>query len=249
MRARREALNLTQAQVAAAVSDARSCIANMERGVRPPYEAEDRLRGLAAVLQNDADELIRLAEENRGSYVLPGAGPGVTNAHRKLSVTLEQGWGSFPEAVLGRAMRAVHQAEAVSPARDSEPSPLGAWILETRQEKNVLQSTLAQAMGIARSYVSMVETGAKGASFGDDAVAAVAKLLGAKPTHVQDLVRRSRQFYKLDTQLGAPDEVSLSHRQLAAALAARWHTLPGAVLDEVHDALADARLEPGWVSP
>ena len=240
VRSRREALEMTQDDLGRLVHDARTSIANVERGGRPPYEAPDRLRALAAALQTEPEPLIRLAEECRAEYSLPGSGPGVTNAHRELALVLEAGWGRFPDATLHAARNLIDKTAPVEPGRDSEPSPFGAWLLETRLAKSVSQADLGRAMGIARSYVSMVENGAKGASFPDEALVATAELLGADADEVRALVSRSRQFYKLDSRLGTPDEVSEDHRKLAAAVLARWHTLPAETLDELR-AMLEAR--------
>lgn len=238
VRARREALGMTQQDVGTLVNDARASIANVELGGRPPYEAHDRLRALAAALQTEPEALIRLAETCRADYSLPGSGPGVTTAHRELALVLEAGWGSFPDAVLDEARGLVDKAKPVEPSTSSEPSPFGAWLLRTRLTKNVAQSGVAKAMGIARSYVSMVENGEKGASFPDEAVIATAELLGADPDEVRALVALSRQFYKLDSRLGEPGEVSAAHRQFAAAVVSRWHTMPAKTLAKLRTMLA-----------
>jgi transcriptional regulator with XRE-family HTH domain len=238
VRQRREALDLTQDAVALLVDDARPSIANIERAGRPPYERHDRIRSLAIALQTDPEALIRLAEECRAAYSLPGSGPGVTNRHRELALVLETRWGTLPDDALLEAMGIVDATEPVEPRRDSEPSPFGAWLLQTRLAKNVSQLDLGRAMGIARSYVSMVENGSKGASFPDEKLVAVATVLDAAPDDVRTLVAQSRQFYKLDNRLGEPDEVSVAHRKLASALVCRWLTLPAKTMDELRGMLA-----------
>jgi transcriptional regulator with XRE-family HTH domain len=239
VRARREELGITQDAVGTAVLDARASIANIERGGRPPYEDPARIRVLAAVLQTDADALVKLAAENRADYVLSGAGPGVTNAHRELALLLEQGWGRFGDATLARALVVVEKAPPIDPSKESSPSPFGKWLLATRLAKDLSQSALAK-VGLARSYLSMVETGEKGASFPDEKFVAIVAMLGGDLMEVRALVARSRQFYKVESRIGEPDEVSLPHRRLAAALVARWHTLPGKTLAKVRAELAVA---------
>ena len=239
MAARREELGMTQEELGVWVEDARPSIANMERGGRTPYEDVDRLRALARALQVNEEALIQLAEENRDTYSLPGSGPGVTTAHRDLGLLLETGWGRFTEAALVKAKALIDKAVPVEPARDSEPSPFGAWLLKTRLAKNVSQADLVKVTGGARSYVSMVENGSKGASWPDEKMVAVAELLQADVDEVRMLVARSRQFYRVETHLGQPNEASLAHRQLAAALVARWHTLGAKTLDKLHKVLAE----------
>jgi transcriptional regulator with XRE-family HTH domain len=237
--ARREEIGMTQETLGKLVTDARASIANIERGGRLPYEDHDRLRILAAALQVDEEALILLAEENREDYTFPGAGPGITNAHRDLALLLETGWGRFLDLPLVKAKAIVDKSVLVEPAKGSEPSAFGAWLLAKRLEQSVSQSDLGKAIGGARSYVSMVENGTKGASWPDRKILAVATLLKADADEVRALVARSRQFYRVETKLGQVDEVSVAHRQLAAGLVAKWHMLPAKALVKVEKTLAD----------
>jgi transcriptional regulator with XRE-family HTH domain len=178
---------------------------------------------VARVLGADEGAFLALARCCRPTYTLYGSGPGVSQAHRDLALLLWRYWGRLPDVALSRAAAIAEAAPAPRGPASTEPSVFGAWLQRARLNASpqLYQPDVAAAIGVARSYVAMVEGGTKGASWPAETIQRVAELFGAPLDEVEELVARSQQAYRL---MGS--EAGLPHRALASVLARRWRELP-----------------------
>jgi len=237
IRQQREALGLTQDQVAEAISESRTILADQERGERGPYVDEQRVRAMARALETNEDELVLLARRCRPVYELVGAE--MTQAHRDVAALLEARWGQLDKATLVAVTKKITAAPSRVGPVPCEPTAFGDWMRSARLAAGLSQPEMGEVLGITRSYVSMVENGRKGVSWPPESIQKAAKKLGATVAHVTELAGRSKQSYTF-VGLG----VSMAHRELIAVLEERWRELPDKALAEIRDRLAvtDKRL-------
>jgi transcriptional regulator with XRE-family HTH domain len=116
-------------------------------------------------------------------------------------------------------------------AVDALPTRYGARIQERRRELNLSQESVvaaltARGVTIARSYLSMVETGANPA-FSTGITEQLALVLEIPVAELEELAEESRDSYKL---AGLGPGITNEHRHLAALLAHRWTSLDAETL-------------------
>lgn len=213
--ATRQACRLTQAAVADALGVERSYLSRVERGKSRPFQG-DKLRRLVQLLGAEETELAALAAASRAVYRLTGVG--VSEQHRMTGSTLATCWHELDAARLAPMLALVTMARKVEPLR--EPTEFGGLVQGLRLDRAWSQQHVAAAVGVARSHLSMVETGRQPA-FGPTKIAALAHLFGVEMSSLVQKAARAKASYRLQ---GAG--VSDLHRTLGAALEARWKGLP-----------------------
>lgn len=145
---------MTQEGLAAATGLERSYVARIESGGVATL-SEERATTMAKVIGIGLDELRSLAEQSQSEYRLPCLG--VTERHRLVGAMLEERWNHLGDVQMEQIEKTVRDSmpEVVRP----EPTAFGRMLQEKRLAKQLAQQAVAKAIGVSRSYVSMVEGG------------------------------------------------------------------------------------------
>ena len=221
-----------QAEIGQASGISRSAISQLERSMRPALEPDDpRIHDLAVALALSPDALREAARRSAPVTRLPGGR--VTELHREVGARLEAEWAELSRDVVEQIQRLVEQAPILRGAAP-EPSPLGVWLLKKRMDAGLSQEKLATHLGIARSMVSMVETG-EHPGLPDPVLKLLAKKFNVRVESLSKL-DAGRASYLLPGH-GVTD----AHRDAALALGARWTRLPKATLEKLLSLIDRAR--------
>jgi transcriptional regulator with XRE-family HTH domain len=162
---------------------------------------------------------------------LPGGR--VTELHRAVGAELEASWVDLPREVVQDVQRTV-DAAPVQRGAAIEPSALGVWLQKKRLAAGLSQEKLAADLGIARSMVSMVETG-EHPGLPEPVLKLLAKMFNVRAESLLKL-ESGQASYKLPGH-GVTD----AHRDAALALGARWTRLPKATLEELRSLIDRGR--------
>lgn len=213
LRRRRKDAGMTQEDLAEATGLERSYVARIESGGVATL-SEERATTMAKAIGINIDELRRLAEQSQSEYRLPCAG--LTNQHRAVGATIEESWERLSDVELEQIVEAIR--DSVPVAVRPEPTAFGRMLQEKRLARQLSQRVVAHAIGVARSYVSMVEGGSELCLPGSS-IPALASILGVDKQTLEGLILPN------NTHVLRMRGCSDAARAAAFALQERWTTM------------------------
>jgi transcriptional regulator with XRE-family HTH domain len=120
MKAERERRNYTQDDLAEMLQCSRATIAMVENGHMFSFSKDAYYGRLADMLGGTGEEWKALADRSKLSFLLSGAGDGITEEHRRTGEMLARHWSTLSPA----AVRAIRQAIVHELGRQSQPTKL-----------------------------------------------------------------------------------------------------------------------------